>query len=663
MSGINPGDVVGGRYRIAEPLGAGGMARVYRATDMDLGRDVAVKVLADRYAADPAFVERFRREASAAAQLNHPNIVQVFDRGEAGGTYYIVMEYLPGPDLKEIIRRRGTISADETVEAGLQILSALSAAHRRDVIHRDIKPQNVIMSDEGMLKVTDFGIARAGADADMTEAGSVIGTAQYISPEQARGGEVTPASDCYSVGIVLYEMLTGRVPFDGEGAVAVAMKQVNEPPIPPRTFEPSIPPALEAVVLTALAKRPSERYRTAEAFSAALMEVRASLDQGAATSVMGAATAPQTRVMDSAAATQTRVIPPAAAAAGPPPARPAPPPPARRTWPLVLAVLALLAVIGVGAAIVLAGRGGDAKTVTVPADLVGQTEQDARTRLAALGLQVGTEQVESEAAQKGLVVGTTPAGGQSVDAGGTVVLQIGRGPATVEVKNVVGKDVSDAQVILRTQGFAVKVVQTPDDTAPKGRVLSQDPVAGTPAVTGAQVTLRVSSGPEKVSVPRLVGLQQSTAQTLLTDQGLTYSVSDRPSERSQGTVLEQDPAAGTKVDKGSTVSIVVAAGVEQVSVPGVVGRDVDTARSRLEGAGFTVTTVSQASDQPAGTVIDQSPAANTQVDAGSTITLTVSDGPATEPTPGPATSPSTTSAQPPPGSTTGAQAPAPGGTQ
>jgi serine/threonine protein kinase len=217
-----PGGVVDGRYELGRQLGAGGMARVYLAHDRLLDREVAVKVLAERYASDPAFVERFRREASAAAGLNHPNIVSVYDRGEADGSYYIVMEYLDGPDLKQVIRGRGHLTPAESVDAALQILSALRAAHRRDVIHRDVKPQNVMVAEDGRLKVTDFGIARAGADSSMTEVGSVIGTAQYLSPEQARGEEVTAASDCYAVGIVLYEMLTGRVPFDGERPVAVA---------------------------------------------------------------------------------------------------------------------------------------------------------------------------------------------------------------------------------------------------------------------------------------------------------------------------------------------------------------------------------------------------------------------------------------------------------
>src|SRR6476659_4472680 len=275
-----PGGVVDGRYELGRQLGAGGMARVFLAHDRLLDREVAVKVLADRYAADPQFVERFRREASAAAGLNHPNIVAVYDRGEADGSYYIVMAYLRGPDLKQVSRERAPLPPLEAIDDAQQILAALGAAHRRDVVHRDVKPQNVLVAEDGHLKVTDFGIARAGAESDMTEAGSVIGTAQYLSPEQARGDEVTAASDTYAVGIVLYEMLTGRVPFDGGPPVAVAMKQISDEPVSPRIVEPDVPRELEAVVLRALAKRPSERYRTAEEMGRALAEARAAIDGG-----------------------------------------------------------------------------------------------------------------------------------------------------------------------------------------------------------------------------------------------------------------------------------------------------------------------------------------------------------------------------------------------
>jgi len=271
---IQSGNVINGRYALERQIGLGGMASVWLADDRLLGRKVALKILSERYAADPNFVERFRREASAAASLSHQNIVAVYDRGEAADSYYIVMEHLPGPDLKQIIRKHGRLEPVHCVDAALQILAALTAAHRRDLIHRDIKPQNVLVSHDGQLKVTDFGIARAGDEFDMTEAGSVIGTAQYLSPEQARGDEVTTASDCYSVGIVLYEMLTGRVPFDGDTPVSIAMRQVNDTPVAPNMIVPTIPDELNAIVMKALEKRPSNRYRTAEEFSAALRAVR-----------------------------------------------------------------------------------------------------------------------------------------------------------------------------------------------------------------------------------------------------------------------------------------------------------------------------------------------------------------------------------------------------
>ena len=250
-----------GRYRLLGKLGFGGMATVYLAEDGTLGRNVAIKILAERYVSDEGFVERFRREAQAAARLNHPNIVAIYDRGEAEGTSYIAMEYLDGQTLKDVIRERGPMPPADAIDDALQILSAVGFAHQHGVVHRDIKPQNVMCASDGRLKVTDFGIARAGAS-QMTEVGSIIGTAQYLSPEQARGQQVGPQSDLYSVGIVLYEMLTGEVPFDGDSAVAIAMKQVSDQPLPPSRIVPTIPPSLEQVVLRALAKDPTLRYQT-----------------------------------------------------------------------------------------------------------------------------------------------------------------------------------------------------------------------------------------------------------------------------------------------------------------------------------------------------------------------------------------------------------------
>ncbi len=449
--GFEPGMTINGRYELGRQLGAGGMARVFLAHDRLLDREVAVKVLFDRYAADPSFVERFRREASAAAGLNHPNIVAVYDRGEADDSYYIVMEYLAGPDLKEVIRRRAPLPPGEAVDYALQILAALGAAHRRDVVHRDVKPQNVMVAEDGHLKVTDFGIARAGAQTEMTEVGSVIGTAQYLSPEQARGDDVTAASDCYAVGIVLYEMLTGRVPFDGDRPMTVAMKQVNEPPVPPRIYEPAVPIELDAVVVKALAKRPGDRYRTAEEFRGALLDLRGELEGGTA----------MTRAFAAAPATAaTRVMPPSAPPPPPPPrtarTRVAPIPPEEaprrrrsRALPILLWLLALVVIGGVAAAYLLSG--GD--KVPVPS-VQGLTLADAQDRIDQAGLVGEPVGVEAEA-EEGTVVSTDPSAGTEVDEGSTVVLRVSSGPGTVPVPDVTGERVGRARQRLEDAGFTV----------------------------------------------------------------------------------------------------------------------------------------------------------------------------------------------------------------
>src|SRR4051794_25559610 len=295
------GELFDGRYRLERRIGTGGMADVYLAEDESLGRNVAIKVLAERYAEDEQFVERFRREAQAAAGLNHPNIVSIYDRGEADGSYYIAMEFLDGRSLKDEIVEDGPLPAPRAIDYALQILQALRFAHRNGVVHRDIKPHNIIVGRDRRLKVTDFGIARAGAS-QMTEVGSIIGTAQYLSPEQARGQQVRPPADLYSLGVVLYEMLTGRVPFDGDSAVAIAMKHVSENPRPPRELNPSIPPALEQVVLRALAKDPALRYQSADEMAADLERVR-----------RGASVAQETQALTQVLAAETaatRAVPP-----------------------------------------------------------------------------------------------------------------------------------------------------------------------------------------------------------------------------------------------------------------------------------------------------------------------------------------------------------------
>ncbi len=617
-----PGDLVGGRYELGRQLGAGGMARVYLGHDRVLDRRVAVKVLSEPYASDPQFVERFRREASAAAGLNHPNIVAVYDRGEADGSYYIVMEYLAGPDLKQVIRRRAPLPPLEAIDYAQQILAALGAAHRADLIHRDVKPQNVLVAEDGHLKVTDFGIARAGEEADVTEAGSVIGTAQYLSPEQARGGEVTAASDCYAVGIVLYEMLTGRVPFDGGPPVSIAMKQVSDPPVPPREIEPTIPPVLEDVVMKALGKRPSERWRTAQEFSRALDEVRGELDPASGTTrvlgaVGGAAAAGDT--------TRTRVMEPVGARVGPPP--PEEPPPGRRKWPIIAGIAVLLIAIAAAAFVFLGGD--EAKAVTIP-PLADTPAAEARATLEGLELVVDERQVENADVEAGLVVSTDPAAGEEAREGDTVTLNVSGGPGQTEVPDVVGDERDAATRELRQAGFEVNVTTQADEDVDSGLVISQDPSGGSQADLNSTVNIVVSSGPEDVEVPDLTGSSLDTARTELDARGLSLgNVSEQEtSDASPGTILSQDPGAGATVSPGSSVDVVVAAAVSNIQIPsGIIGNNATDARAKLEDAGFTVTSDTASSDQPDGVVIAVTPSEGTSVARGSTVTITVSTGP------------------------------------
>ncbi len=616
---FEPGELVGGRYELGRQLGAGGMARVYLGHDRILDRQVAVKVLSEPYASDPQFVERFRREASAAAGLSHPNIVAVYDRGEADGSYYIVMEYLRGPDLKQVIRSRAPLPATEAIDNAQQILAALGAAHRSDLVHRDVKPQNVMVAEDGHLKVTDFGIARAGAESDMTEAGSVIGTAQYLSPEQARGNDVTSASDCYSVGIVLYEMLTGRVPFDGGPPVAVAMKQITDEPVSPRIVEPSVPRELEVVVLRALAKRPSERYRTAEEMSRALTEARSAIDGSGGT----------TRVIPAAEDTgRTRVIGPTAGATRVAPPPPSAPPAPRRRWPLVVGALVLLVAIAVGAFALLSGGGG-AKTVAVPR-VEGLTEAAAVAALEDVGLKADVRTVTDQTAEAGTAIETVPAEGESAKEGDTVILRVSGGPGDTTVPDVAEQDEAAATSALKREDFVVETRDEASETIEKGFVIRTEPAAQTRVERGSTVTLILSSGPEAVTVRNVTGIGQAEAEQTLRGQGFKVKVARRPTtDFAPGIVIEQDPGGGTRAPKGSAVTITVAVAPSNVTVPGVIGLGADEARTTLEDLGLRVTSDTAESDEPVGTVIDQEPGEGTGVAPNSRVVITVSDGPGT----------------------------------
>lgn len=606
---LGPETVIDGRYRIERRIGSGGMADVYLASDLQLDRQVAVKILHRRFAQDPEFVERFRREASNAAGLQHQHIVSVYDRGEWDGTYYIAMEYLQGRSLKQIIQEYGPLDPALASDLASQILRAERFAHRRGVVHRDIKPHNVIVDDDGLATVTDFGIARAGAS-DMTQTGSIMGTAQYLSPEQAQGLPVGPESDLYSTGVVLYEMATGRLPFDGESAVAIAMKQVGEQPPAPRAVNPAVPPALEAVILKSLEKDPARRFASADDFIAALDAAQHGVFPDTASLAVPAATA--------LAAGQTQAgMSGAALAATGQDAGDGDGGPGRRWWIFVAAgVVAAAAVI----ALLLILRGPQ---VTVPS-VVGSQEAEAQAVLEKAGFETESERRQSDS-PRGQVIAQDPAGGDRAGKGSTVTLTVSDGPRSVAVPSVTGLTASKAKRRLENAGFNVREREKPDDKVPAGDAVETLPPEGTPTPLGSTVTLIVSTGKEKVKVPSVVGQSQGDADTTLRAAGFGVSITERESSTAEpGTVISQDPAGGSEADRGSTVAIVVAKKATTATVPNTVGTDEATAIDRIQGEGFRVSIervpVSDEADE--GTVVDQNPTGG-RAKVGSTVTIVV----------------------------------------
>jgi len=599
MTEVTRDTLVDGRYRVLNRLGSGGMADVYCAEDSHLGRQVALKVLYQRFAQDAEFVERFKREAQAAAGLTHPNVVNVFDRGEHDGTYYIAMEYLPGSTLKEVIAERGALDQEAVIDIGVQILRAASFAHRRGVVHRDLKPHNVMLDDAGNAKVTDFGIARAGAS-EMTEAGSIMGTAQYLSPEQAQGQLATSQSDLYSVGIILYELLTGRLPFDGESAVAIAVQHLNDPPPPISSLRPDVAPELEAAVMRALAKDPAARWADADEFIRALEGARA----GLATKPLGQDTAAFAPV-------------PAATVAGD---GAAPPPEEERRlrWPwIALGLTALL----IGLAVLLFAGGDKAEIENV----VGQPEAVAVDRLQDDGFEVDVDR-QPDLAPIGEVIHQDPGAGTEADEGSTVKLVVSTGAPEVTVPTVAGfaekravRELSKAGCGTRDDtnlcGFKVEVRDEASDRFDEGDAIRTSPQGGTSAEVGSRVLLFVSTGPQQVEVPDVVDLERESAAATLNRAGLGFTIREEESDADPGTVIAQDPVGGTVVDKGSRVQLTVAKELETVEVPNVVGFSRATAEDTLRDAGLRPVVTEEETDDPAAVdqVLRQSPGSGADV--------------------------------------------------
>ncbi|MFZ6004575.1 MAG: Stk1 family PASTA domain-containing Ser/Thr kinase [Actinomycetota bacterium] len=625
----DPGSTVfNGRYELHRRLGRGGMAEVFLARDQLLDRPVAVKVLFPEFATDLSFVERFRREATAAANLNHPNIVGVYDWGEADSTYFIVMEYIDGRTLSEILRAEGPLHPDRVADIGSDVAAALGFAHRNGVVHRDVKPGNVIVTSAGLVKVADFGIARAitdTSDENLTQVGTVMGTAAYFSPEQARGDAVDPRSDTYSLGCVLYELVVGRPPFAGDSPVSIAYKHVHESPLPPRSQNPDVPQALEAIILKCLAKNPANRYPSAEDLRADLRRFREG-NRILAEPVMAPPIDPSaTGVMAATAA-----VPATAADLFEDDDYDDDDEP-RRSGLFIAALVVLLALLA-GMLFLLARSVGvgdneepTATLVEVP-NVLGKPVAEAEKILTDLGFEVETTSETNEDQAAGNVFDQDPERGERVEEGSTVRLKVSAGVEAIPVPNVIGSQIDDARRLLSGQGFTVREEPIPDEDVPVGEVVDQTPGPNEPAPRGSEVVLQVSSGPEDRPVPAVAGLTVAEASNLLGQNGFSATqVSEASETVEEGRVIRTDPPEGTPQPKGATITLVVSSGPPQVSVPDVVGLTENGARMTLEDEGLTMTSSETTDCNPDqnNQVIDQTPDAGTEVDPGSEVQVVV----------------------------------------
>ncbi|MFE2352843.1 Stk1 family PASTA domain-containing Ser/Thr kinase [Streptomyces parvulus] len=644
---------LGGRYELGPVLGRGGMAEVYHAHDTRLGRQVAVKTLRADMARDPSFQARFRREAQSAASLNHPAIVAVYDTGEdyidGVSIPYIVMEYVDGSTLRELLHSGRKLLPERTLEMTIGILQALEYSHRAGIVHRDIKPANVMLTRNGQVKVMDFGIARAMGDSGMTmtQTAAVIGTAQYLSPEQAKGEQVDARSDLYSTGCLLYELLTVRPPFVGDSPVAVAYQHVREEPQAPSVFDPEITPEMDAIVLKALVKDPDYRYQSADEMRA---DIEACLDGQpvGATAAMGAMAAggygaypddkPTTALRsDGGGGGATTMLPPMNPDDGgygyderPDRRRQQPRKTNSSTIFLVLAgVLVLVGAILIGK-YAFSGDGGPSNDkVDVPA-FIGQTKADADQLATNADLQLAFTQKPCEDQKKGNICSQDPAQGTSVDKQSTVNLVVSTGAPKVAVPNVIDKNVDDATQRLEDKGFRVETKRT-ESSQDEGTVLSQDPDPGSELEKGSTVTLEVAKAEEKATVPDVVGRSCDEAKAQMQNNGLEGTCTDQPTNdpNQVDKVISTTPQANQQVDPGSKVTIVVGKAVAKTKVPEVRTKSLAEARQILQQSGFTnVQVAPNAPGEDNATVIAMDPQPGTEVDdpAATPITLTTVGG-------------------------------------
>jgi eukaryotic-like serine/threonine-protein kinase len=638
--------VLNDRYEIHRRLARGGMAQVYLARDRSLDRPVAVKELVPEFATDPSFVERFRREAQAAANLSNANIVGVFDWGAQDGTYFIVMEYVDGPSLSQVLRADGPLHPNRAAEIAAEVAAGLGFAHSRGVVHRDVKPGNVLLTKSGQSKVTDFGIARAmsSPDDELTQAGSVMGTATYFSPEQAQGLPVDPRSDLYSLGVVLYEMVTGRPPFTGDTPLAIAYKHVQDQPAPPSTLISDLPPGLEAIIMKLLQKRPDDRYSSAEDLRADLGRFLAGEQTIAERDAVYGAAAVLPAANDEATTMQPATTVGAVVPEPDPYVEDEDEEKKPKTALFIGILVVLLAILG-GLLFWFMTSSDDAAQVTVPS-VVGLAQADAEQRITDAKLEVRATQAPSAEIQPGNVISQDPGKDTEVDEGSTVEIVVSSGPEMVAVPDLAGLTQAEAEKAVTDVGLVPKVTTEENDTVEAGRVINQIPAAKSEAQTGTPVGILVAKEVGQELVPDgLVGAPLAQAQAAIQAAGLRFSTPTQAASSTvpEGSVISTNPASGTSVPKNSQVGIVVSSGPEQARVPTVTGQTESEANNALRGDGFQVQVVPQsvpAGDVNAGRVISQDPAGNRTVDAGSTVTITV--GVASAPTTTTSTSTTTT---------------------
>ena len=611
-----------GRYDLTAHLARGGMADVFEATDRMLDRRVAVKILHQRFAETDTFVARFRKEALAAANLSHPNIVSIYDWGHEDGTYFIVMELVKGRSLRDVLRAEGRLLPRRAAEIAAEVASALEVAHRKRVIHRDIKPGNILLAEDGTVKVTDFGVARAWDDSqDLTKTGAVIGTATYFSPEQARGDPADERSDIYSLGVVLYEMLVGRPPFSGETPVSVAFQHVTTEAPSPGRLNPDVPTELEEIVMRGLEKDPARRYTTAADMRRdLLLFLRGRTDRSATAGVQSPGPA-KARRPD---------IPPPTVPPDEVYRRVQATPRQPSQVPFAITSVALAALVVVGVWYLLSNLRPEApveppttgvETLQVP-DVVELARDEAFQVLQEAGFRV-RETTEASDAVAGLVIRTDPPAGDSYGRDRFVDVVVSAGPLQVRVPTVVGSTQGRAEAQLTGQGFRVETRTTRHETVGAGLVVSQIPEGDAPAPRGSLVELVISAGPEPIEMPSVTGLSRDRAEGMLEGLGLeVVTTTELDLDLEEGIVIRQDPSAGADINPGWTVQIVVSESQEEFELEELAGRPVGEATALLQEAGMEVTVLQESHPQvDAGVVIRTEPPAGTVVRLGDPVTV------------------------------------------